>query len=29
MTVGLIRPLKGWLVAQQYRHKAEEGRLDT
>lgn len=29
MTIGLIRPLKGWLVAQQYRHKAEEGRLDT
>jgi uncharacterized protein (DUF983 family) len=28
LTVGLIRPLKGWLVAQQFRHKAEEGRLE-
>lgn len=24
-----LRPLKGWLVASQYFHKAEEGRLDT
>jgi uncharacterized protein (DUF983 family) len=23
-----IRPLKGWLVASQFFHKAEEGRLD-
>jgi len=23
-----LRPLKGWLVASQYFHKAEEGRLD-
>jgi uncharacterized protein (DUF983 family) len=22
-----LRPLKGWLVASQYVHKAEEGRL--
>ena len=22
-----LRPLKGWLVAEQYVHKAEEGRL--
>jgi len=22
-----LRPLKGWLVASQYRYKAEEGRL--
>jgi uncharacterized protein (DUF983 family) len=22
-----LRPLKGWLVASQYYHKAEEGRL--
>ena len=22
-----LRPLKGWLVAKQYVHKAEEGRL--
>jgi len=28
LTVGLLRPLKGWLVAQQYKHKAREGRLD-
>ncbi|PKP78167.1 MAG: hypothetical protein CVT81_05940 [Alphaproteobacteria bacterium HGW-Alphaproteobacteria-3] len=28
LTIGLIRPLKGWLVAQQYRHRAEEGRLE-
>jgi uncharacterized protein (DUF983 family) len=24
-----LRPLKGWLVASQYVHKAEEGKLDT
>ncbi|MGE0054687.1 MAG: DUF983 domain-containing protein [Hyphomicrobium sp.] len=24
-----LRPLKGWLVASQYFHKAEEGRLET
>lgn len=28
LTIGLLRPLKGWLVAQQYKHKAREGRLD-
>lgn len=28
-TIGLIRPLKGWLVAQQFRHKAAEGRLES
>ncbi|MBX3446310.1 MAG: DUF983 domain-containing protein [Parvibaculaceae bacterium] len=28
LTLGLIRPLKAWLVAQQYRHKAAEGRLE-
>jgi uncharacterized protein (DUF983 family) len=28
LTVGLIRPLKGWLVAQQFRHGAAEGRQD-
>jgi uncharacterized protein (DUF983 family) len=22
-----LRPLKGWLVASQFYHKAEEGRL--
>lgn len=25
--IGLLRPLKGVLVAQQYAHRAEEGRL--
>jgi uncharacterized protein (DUF983 family) len=25
---GLLRPLKGVLVALQYHHRAEEGRLD-
>lgn len=28
LTIGLLRPLKGWLVAQQFRNKAEEGRLE-
>jgi uncharacterized protein (DUF983 family) len=27
-TVGLLRPLKGVLVALQFHHKAAEGRLD-
>ena len=27
LPLGLLRPLKGWLVAQQYRHSAREGRL--
>ncbi|MFN0262586.1 DUF983 domain-containing protein [Tepidamorphus sp. 3E244] len=26
--LGLLRMLKGWMIAQQYRHKAAEGRLD-
>ena len=26
--IGLLRPLKGWLIAMQYRNKAEEGRLE-
>ena len=25
--LGLLRPLKGFMVAAQYHHKAEEGRL--
>lgn len=25
----LMRPFKSWLIAQQYKHKAREGRLDT
>jgi len=28
VTLGLLRPFKGLLVALQFRHKAEEGRLD-
>jgi uncharacterized protein (DUF983 family) len=27
--LGLLRPLKGTLIALQYRNKAEQGRLDT
>ena len=27
LSLGLLRPAKAWLLAQQYRHKAEEGRL--
>ncbi len=25
--LGLMRPFKGWLIAQQFKHKAREGRL--
>ena len=28
VTLGLLRPLKSWLIHQQYKHKAEEGRLE-
>ena len=28
VTLGLLRPLKGLLVALQFHHQAEEGRLD-
>lgn len=28
LTLGLLRPLKSWLIAQQYRHRAREGRLE-
>ena len=28
LTLGLLRPLKGLMVALQYHHKAEEGRAD-
>ncbi len=28
VTLGLLRPLKGLLVALQFRHKAEEGRSE-
>jgi uncharacterized protein (DUF983 family) len=27
LSIGLLRPLKGFLIAQQYKHKAEEGRI--
>lgn len=27
-TLGLLRPAKGLMIALQYHHKAEEGRLD-
>jgi uncharacterized protein (DUF983 family) len=26
LSLGLLRPLKTWLIVQQYRHKAEEAR---
>ena len=28
ISLGMLRPLKGLMVALQYRHKAAEGRLD-
>lgn len=28
VSLGMIRPLKGLLIAAQYRHKAAEGRLE-
>ncbi len=28
LSIGLLRPLKGLLIAQQYRHRAESGRLE-
>lgn len=27
LAIGLLRPLKGLLIAQQYKHRAEEGRI--
>ncbi len=27
LSLGMLRPLKGWFVGMQYRHKAAEGRL--
>jgi uncharacterized protein (DUF983 family) len=27
LSIGLLRPLKGFLIAQQYRHKAQEGQI--
>lgn len=29
LSLALLRPMKGVLIALQYRHKAEEGRLET
>ncbi|MEP2706922.1 MAG: DUF983 domain-containing protein [Roseibium sp.] len=29
MAAGVLRPLKGLMIGLQYRHSAEEGRLDT
>ena len=29
LSIGLLRPLKGLMIAQQYRHKAELGQVDT
>lgn len=28
VTLGLLRPLKSWLIHQQFRHKAEEAQLE-
>jgi uncharacterized protein (DUF983 family) len=28
LSIGLLRPMKGFLIAQQYRHRAEEGRIE-
>lgn len=29
LAIGVLRPLKGLMIALQFKHKAEEGRLDT
>ena len=28
LSIGLLRPLKGFLIAQQYKHRAAQARLD-
>jgi uncharacterized protein (DUF983 family) len=28
LALGMLRPLKGFMIAQQYRHRAEPGRID-
>ena len=28
LAIGLLRPLKGMMIAQQYKHRAEQGQLD-
>ncbi len=27
LPLAILRPLKGWLIAQQYKHKAHEGQI--
>lgn len=29
LAIGMLRPLKGFLIYQQYRHRAREGRVDS
>ena len=29
LALGMLRPLKGWLIAEQYRRKAQLGQLDV
>ena len=29
LSIGLLRPLKGFMIAQQYKHRAETGRVDA
>ena len=29
LSIGLLRPLKGLLIAQQYRHRAREGQIES
>ena len=29
LSIGMLRPLKGWLIAQQYIHRAAPGQIDT
>mgnify|MGYP000280103203 CR=1 FL=1 len=28
LSIGLLRPLKGLMIAQQYKHRAEQGRIE-
>jgi uncharacterized protein (DUF983 family) len=29
LSIGLLRPLKGFMIAQQYKHRAAEGSIDN
>ncbi|HMN86617.1 MAG TPA: DUF983 domain-containing protein [Bauldia sp.] len=29
LSIGMLRPLKGYMIAQQYKHRAEEARIET